>query len=155
MLTKVDIRGGHFEFRQRISLGRILTSGEPERDIYENCMLCLHPKNAIVWETEHVDYFHEIVDAIREWMDKERVYLHYDPTPEELAAGIRNLSENIGEFGTVKSLAKAFHTDPDTILDWEYGKVFNILYADLEEHKYSVRYHKQLEASFKRKGARR
>jgi hypothetical protein len=151
MLTKVDIRGGKMTFAQRISLGQILTSGESADEIYEASMLCLHPDDEVVYDMEHVDYFYEIADAIREWVEKENTMLHYDPTPEQLAAGIRQLSERIGEYGTIKALAKAFHTDPDTILTWEYGKVFGILYTDLEEHKYTVRYNRQLEAKFKRK----
>ena len=150
MLTKVDIKGGKLTFRQRISLGEILTSGESEYEIFESCLLCLHKDIEVICDIWHVKYFQEITEGVNEWMEKERILLHYEPSQEEISAGIKDLSEKIGEYGTIKSIAKSFHTDPDIVLDWEYGKVFGILWSDLEEYKYMKRYNKQLERKYKK-----
>ena len=44
----------------------------------------------------------------------------------------------------IKALAKAYGKDPDEILRWQYGKVFGILYTDLEERKFEKKYQQQI-----------
>ena len=45
---------------------------------------------------------------------------------------------------TIKALAKAYGKDPDEILQWQYAKVFGILYTDLEERKFEKKYQQQI-----------
>lgn len=88
-------------------------------------------------------YFEEICNGIIHWLTMESEMLAYTPTDAQLRAGIKELSEKVGDFGTVKALAKQFNKDPDEILkEWDYAKVFLILYSDLEEYKYQEKYNK-------------
>lgn len=137
-------------FGQRIELGEIFESSSDEVIKFEKVFVCLHeykPK-----PTEYIkliDYFNEIVSGIMFWIEQESTLLKYEPSQEELAAGVKDLSAKIGEFGTIKALAKAYGQDPDDILKWNYGKVFGILYTDLEEHKFQKAYNKVLERKHK------
>ena len=151
ILSKIDIKAGNMTFGQRIELGKVLASEGNEVEKFKKVFVCLHsftPK-----EKEYlslVDYFKEIVIGLKFWIDTEATMLAYEPTPEEKRAGVKELALKIGEFGTIKALAKAYSTDPDEILLWKYAKVFGILYTDLEESKFQTRYNKVIEDKFKR-----
>lgn len=142
MYKKVDIQGGDMTFGQRIELGQILTDALlSPLDKFEKVFQCLHEFIPIPEEySKHVDYYSEILKGLEFWAQKENELLHYEPTPKEKRAGIKDLAAKTGEFGTIKALAKAYNKDPDDILLWKYGKVFGILYTDLEEYKYHLRY---------------
>lgn len=155
MLNKIDISAGKMTYSQRIELGKILTNiATHEIEKLKQTIKCLHgfdliivPDNAVFY----ADYFEQILEGILSWIEKEQTLLAYKPTPEEVKAGIKELSEKVGDFGTIKALAKAYHKDPDDILTWEYGKVFGILYTDFEEHKFSKRYEKVINDKYKSK----
>lgn len=145
--TKIDIKEGKMTFGQRIDLGKIFQDiNTSESEKFEKTIFCLHkykpkPKEyALLF-----DYFEDIIQGIIHWIETEQTMLKYDPTSDELAAGIKEFSLKVGEFGTVKALAKAYSKDPDEILEWEYGKIFGILYTDLEEHKFQKTYNKVIE----------
>lgn len=53
----------------------------------------------------------------------------YQPTPEEVEAGVEDLSV-LGSFYTVKKMAEKFQKHPDEILNWEAGVVYAFLKAD-------------------------
>ena len=91
-------------------------------------------------------YFKRIIEGLEFWSEQEQTLLKYEPSQEELRAGIKDFSKKVGEFSTIKALAKAYNKDPDDILKWEYGKVFGILYTDLEEFKFNKRYQKVIES---------
>ena len=139
MIEKIDISAGKFTYAQRIELGKILTNiATHEIEKLKQTIRCLHgfelmitPDNAVFY----ADYFEEILEGVLSWIEKEKM-LQYKPTPEEVKAGIKDLSEKIGDFGTIKALAKEYNRDPDEILQWEYGKVFGILYTDYEQYKF-------------------
>lgn len=147
----IDVKGGELTFGQRISLGHILANDSDDVLIKSiNVIECLHefrPKYKQLVRLQ--DYILSIIDGIRFWTEQEATLLKYEPTPEEIKAGIKDLSVKIGEFGTVKALAKAYNTDPDVILTWKYGKVFGILFTDLEENKFSRRFQKVIESKNK------
>lgn len=148
-MKKIDIKGGKFTFNQRIELGNIIKSSGSDFDKCVKVLKCLYgnlPAAAL-----RLKYFEEIMDGLQYWFEQEKTLLKYDPTADEMAAGIRDYSQKVGDFGTVKSLAKAYNQDPDMILNWEYGKVFGILYTDLEEYKYNQRFNKVLESKYDRK----
>ncbi|MDR1416268.1 MAG: hypothetical protein LBJ57_02460 [Prevotellaceae bacterium] len=139
---KVDIVGGKLTFYHRIELGKIIASGCDPAQALREVMRCLHgvevdPKK----ESDlrgYVAYFEEIVRGISFWVEQEK-RLRYDPTPEELQAGIRQMYRNIGEFGTLTAIAQAYAKDPDEVLQWEYGKVFGLLMTDFEKAKFQQR----------------
>ena len=144
---KIDIKSGKMTFGQRIELGSIFSSEESEIDKFEKVFRCLHSftPNPVDYEFL-IEYLNDVISGIKFWIEKETTLLVYEPTPEELRAGVRELSRKVGEFGTIKALAKAYSKDPDEVLKWEYGKVFGILYTDLEEYKFQVRYNKVIES---------
>lgn len=150
-LVKIDVKAGNMSFGQRIELGKIMASEADEVGKFEKVFLCLH--NFTPKEKDYlslVDYFKEIVVGLKFWIETEATMLVYEPTPEEKRAGVKELMQNIGEFGTIKALAKAYSIDPDEVLKWKYAKVFGILYTDLEESKFQTRYNKVIEDKFKR-----
>jgi ribosomal protein S24E len=148
MITdRINIKDGELTFGQRISLGELFSSEKSEMEKFEETFLILHNQKPDPKDYKKlVGYFSEIMDGLKFWVEQEATLLKYEPTPEEIKAGIRDLSKEIGEFGTVKALAKAYHVDPDVIFTWKYGKVFGILYTDLREHMYSRRFQKVLES---------
>jgi len=151
ILSKIDIKKGDMTFGQRIELGKILASDADEVEKFEKVFFCLHKftpkKNDYLLL---VDYFKEIVEGLKFWIDTEATMLVYEPSVEEKKAGVKELMQNIGEIGTIKALAKAYSQDPDTITDcWKYSKVFGILFTDLEEYKYQVNYNKVIESKYK------
>ena len=153
MLKEIDIKAGDLTFGQRIELGKILTSGEPEFDIFKQCVECLYgkrPRLTLLNVKENIRIFTNIVEGIKYWMDLEKELLKYEPTIQERRAGISDLTAKVGEYATIKALAKTYAQDPDTILTWKYGKVFGLLYTDLEEYKFQLKLHKQMEASNKK-----
>lgn len=140
-MSKIDVKAGDLTFGQRIEIGKILTSGAPDIEKFENVFKCMYgyiPKASEY--SELIDVFNEIMEGIAFWTEKENTLLKHEPTAKQKRAGIKELSAKIGEFGTVKALAKSYNCDPDIILTWKYGKVFGILYTDLEEYKYNQRY---------------
>jgi hypothetical protein len=146
----IDVKGGELTFGQRISLGELFASDKTDLDKFEETFLILHGNKPDPEDYKALmDYFTEIMKGIKFWVEQETTMLKYEPTQEEIKAGIKDLSKEIGEFGTVKALAKAYHIDPDIILTWKYGKVFGILYTDLREHMYSRRFQKVLESKNK------
>ena len=147
----VDIKGGKLTFAQRIELGEIFGDGElPEAEKLERAIKCICGKKPT--PKQYGQYLHKfkvIVEGLQYWCEAEAKMLHCEPTAEERSAGIEEYSKNIGVFGTVKAIAKTFRQDPDTVLQWEYGKVFSILYTDLEDYKYQRRLNKVIERKYK------
>jgi len=151
ILSKIDIMNGKLTFGQRIELGEIFqndTTSEAQK--FEQTFIRLHEYKPEPSEYALLlDYFGEIIHGITYWIEKEQTLLKYEPTSEEVAAGIKEFSSKVGEFGTIKALAKAYSKDPDEILEWDYGKIFGILFTDLEEHKFQKAYNKVIEQKSK------
>lgn len=151
LLSKIDIKAGKMTFGERIDLGKIFQTDQPAFLKMEQVFECLHKYTPLIEDYNALmPYFEEIVNGIEHWIIQEQEKLKYAPTAEEISAGIMDLSNKIGYYGTVKALAKTYGKDPDEILKWEYAKVFGILYTDLEEHRFSVAYNKVLENKYKR-----
>lgn len=147
---KVDVKGGKMTFAQRIALGKAIEAKD-EYVAMKEIIKALHGIDVKLKDIVRLkDYLTEIVEGIVFWVERENQMLSYEPTSEERQAGVLQLSEKIGYFGTIKALAKNYSREPDEILNWEYGKVFGILYTDLEEYKYQKRYNKVLESKWKK-----
>ena len=150
---KINVKEGDLSFGQRINIGKILTNEAiEEMDKLKQVWKCLYGVDLKLTSTNTKKMlleFEEVIDGIIFWIKKETELLKYNPTPEEQRAGINDLSSKIGEFGTVKAIAKAYSRDPDEVLKWKYGKVFGILYTDLEEHRFQVKLQKQYSNSAK------
>lgn len=154
ILGRVNMEGGEFTYGNRIELGSIFASTEKTeyqklkaafREVYGySCRLVPFRRRLAM--------LNDLAQGLLSWVEKEQRLLKYNPTVNELAADIQGFSKRVGVFSTVKAIAKAYGCDPDVVLNWEYYKVFSILYTDLEEHKYQERYHKVLENEYKHKG---
>lgn len=136
----LDIRGGKFTYGQRIELAGIFSaSGLSDTELYDRTMRCLYPDRKVRYTGKWMTHFEQIVHGLEFWAQREQTMLNYQPTGEELAAGINELGKKLGPMATVMTLAEKFGKDPDEILRWEYGKVFGLLYADLENFKFQRR----------------
>lgn len=146
-MERIDIKSGDLTYGQRIELGTIFNDPEADNLTRLNRTIeCLHGITPTAAQLpELTGYFGEIIEGLRHWVEQENTLLKYEPSEEEIRAGIDEYSRKVGEFGTIKSLAKAYNQDPDTILGWKYSKVFGILYTDLEEYKFNKRFNKELE----------
>lgn len=127
-------------YAQRIELGQIFASGKPESHIFREMFACLAPGHEVLFSAEEIEYYNEVMEGLLYWINCETKELQYKPTADELAAGIREFSRLVGYMGTITSLAEKFSKDPDEILQWKYGKVYNILYTNKESYLYSRRY---------------
>lgn len=141
-LSKIDIKAGEMTFGQRIELGKIFENQSlNDFQKFTKTFQCLYKYTPDITEVEKLStHFEEIVTGLRSWIERENTMLQYTPTADEIRAGINELSKKIGEMGTIKALAKNYTTDPDEVLKWQYGKVFTILFTDLEEYKYRLRF---------------
>lgn len=148
----VDVKGGQMTFAQRIELGQILASKElSESAKCIACLRCLVPDFSIANLQEYLGYWHEVIEGMLWWVQKENADLKYEPTDEEREAGIEQLYKSTGHMATVMALAKDYGTDPDEIMSWKWGKVFNILYVNLQQHKFERRLMKVHEKRAKNK----
>ena len=139
----VDIKTGAFTYSQRIDLGKILYGEYNDLQKFEKVIKLMYGVTPKIYELEnYTKHFESAIEGLIFWVEKEKELLDYKPTAEQLSAGIDELSKKTGEYGTILSIAKNFSKDPDEILQWKYGKVFGILYTDLQNHLFSERYQK-------------
>lgn len=150
-MKKVDVKAGDITYSQRIELGQILTNTTTsEFEKFRATMLCLDEGWKISDLPKSLPYFEEVLEGIKYWIDKEKKDLKYNPTAEEIAAGIDIYSSSVGEMNTVMALAKDYAKDPDEILSWKYKKVMNILFTNLQSFLYKSRLEKQMSNKAKR-----
>lgn len=152
MIHKIDIQGGQMTFGQRIELGRIITDKDmTDLDKMKSAMQCLDVKWNLRNMSDMVEYWYEVLEGIKYWIEREQEELKYEPSAEEKAAGIIQLSLVVGEMSTIMALAKDFSKDPDEILQWKYGKVYNLLFTNLHSHLFRERLNKEIERKAKQK----
>lgn len=152
MIQRIDIQGGQMTFGQRIELGRIITEKElTDIDKMKEGMQCLGAKWSLRNTSEIVEYWYEVLMGIKYWIEREQTELKYEPSAEEKAAGIAQLSMVVGEMATITALAKDYSKDPDEILEWKYGKVYNLLFTNLQSHLFRERLNKELERKAQQK----
>ena len=149
---RLDVEGGRFTYGNRIAVGIIFNNREMSD--YKK-LLALYKEffgytARVLPRRRRFAVLDRLSEGLQEWMAKERQMLHYEPKDEEKKAGIDEYSRKVGDMATIKALAKEYGQDPDSVLRWEYSKVFGILYANLEEHKYHERYQKVLDEKYKR-----
>lgn len=137
---KIDIRGGQMTYAQRIRVGEILTSGEKEHKIFRQIFECLCDGYEPRYTQEELQYVMEVVEGIRYWIERESKELSSKPSADEVAAGIHQLTNRTGYMATLVALGEKFGCDPDEVLGWKYGKVFNILLVNKENAEFSRRY---------------
>lgn len=77
-----------------------------------------------------------LVAKIDNFMKSYPELYEYEPTNEEIEAGVEDLAK-LGSFYTVKKLADRYHKHPDEILKWEAGVVYAMLRTDAIENRIS------------------
>lgn len=155
-LQKYTIKEGQFTFGQRIHLGKIVTSKKlTETEMFKQAIQCLHPGYEVKFTRDEMVYWLEILEGIEWWIAREKKELDYKPTAEEYAAGIEALSLKVGEMTTISALAEKFSKDPDDVLQWKYGKVFNLLVTNLQSFLYRERLKKIYQAKSEREAEAR
>lgn len=146
-IRRIDYIAGEFTYANRIAMTKILQQEElSEYQRIKMCWIELYgwtPR--FMPPRRRAKEFELFTAGLKHWVDLEQEKLKYEPTAEELRAGIKSYSEAVGDMATIKALAKAYHIDPDDVLRWEWGKVFGILSTDLEEFKFSERLRKEYE----------
>lgn len=153
--NKVDVKNGDISYGAYIGVKRLLAGAkEYNLGLITEVIETIHKgykysATDLTYVRAMVKYFNSIVEGIAYWGEKEAEMLYYEPSDEELRAGVREYSQRVGETATIKAIAKNFGQDPDQVLSWKYSKVFGILYTDLEEYKYSQRFNKVLESKYK------
>lgn len=151
-IQKYIIKEGQFTFGQRIEMGKIVSNPKTtEWYKFKQMMTCLHPDYVVKYTVEEMEYFEQILEGIKHWVKREKSELKYVPTPEEMAAGIEVLTLRVGEMSTISAMAEKFSRDPDDILEWKYGKVFNLLFTNLQSFLYRDRLDKQLKKKYESK----
>lgn len=151
-IVPVDFRAGDFTYGQRIELASI--ASDPNRSEGRKFIDMLHaiyPKANVSFTAAWFAEYERLIDGLRFWIDKEQSMLQYNPSADEIAAGIQELTKKLGPMSTVIALATKFSQDPDTILEWKYAKVFGLLYADIEAAKFQKRLSKISEQRAKAK----
>lgn len=140
--NKIDIRKGDLTYGQRLQLGEILSNQDlDEIQRLQAVFSCLYettPHRTMIWA--YIAEYNRIIEGVQYWVEIESQLLHYEPTTEELQAGIEQYHKAVGDLSTLHSIAKAFGKDPDEVYNWKYSKVFGILLNDLESAKYQKRY---------------
>lgn len=141
---EIDIEAGDLTYGQRIELGRILsdaTIGDVIR--FKETFKCLYGRFPATFAiAAHIKEYDRIIQGVKHWIDIESQMLHYEPTQEELQAGVEQYHQAVGELSTLHSIARSFSVDPDVVYNWKYSKVFGILLNDLESYKYQQRLNK-------------
>lgn len=140
------VKRGEITFQQYIDLREAYASMVQGKEIQsvQKVISILRPKekkHPITPET--IRLMKEVTEAMAMWLQMEEQHLNYNPSTQERQAGIEEYSKNVGWLGTAKTLAKAYATDIDTVLNsWSWAKVFQILRTDLLEYRYQNRLHK-------------
>jgi hypothetical protein len=150
-MRKIDIKGGQFTYAQRIELGRIMAGPGEETAKMIACMKCLVPGWSFLNIRASIKWWPEVVEGLHYWIQRENKELHKSPSAEERAAGIADLQRRVGYMGVVTTIAKEYGVDPDTVLSWKYGKVFNLLYTDMQRALFRERIEKNREMKRKQK----
>lgn len=138
----IDIKAGKMTYGQRIELGIILSNKDKnDFELFSDVFKCLYGRVPAASQiAKYIPFFKEVIEGMLFWIEQESTMLKYEPSIEERRAGIKELSAKVGDLGIIKAIAKDYKKDPDEIFNWEYSKVFGILYTDLEESKYRKRY---------------
>lgn len=142
VLGGLDIEGGEFTYGNRIAIGEIFRS--PEMGEYAKIAAThkeLYGYSCRWWPVRwRYRRLERMMDGVLSWVRREQELLKYTPTNDELAAGIEEFGQRVGDLATIKALAKAYGAHPNEVLKWDYATVFGILYTDLEETKFNRRF---------------
>lgn len=122
-------------YGQRIELGTLFNCQPSEVEaIMKSYKIIYKEEPTLKQLTKYVkEDFEEMLEGLKYWIDAESEYLHYEPTPEEVAAGINQLKCPLS---TAVSIGKDFGMMPNDVLQRPYSEIFTILWANCENSKF-------------------
>ena len=95
MLKRIDIKGGMMTYEQRNDLGELFAGDKTEIEKFKETFRILHNVTPDFSDAEALkdcwSYYEEIIEGLVFWLGKEKELLTYEPEPEEIRAGIREL----------------------------------------------------------------
>ncbi|MDR2066109.1 MAG: hypothetical protein LBP85_10445 [Prevotellaceae bacterium] len=147
-ITEIDILSERFTFGQRLEFNR-LSELTYDHQIIEAVIYVLYEIK--VKPEYYVSVYGHVKDVLTKlniWNEKEKA-LQYEPTPEEIRAGINQISDKLKEFATVDAIAKRMHISHDDSLKLPYSTVYMMLLADFEHSKFERRLSKIYENKYK------
>lgn len=113
---KLELAKTHLRGKPLLALGKIVEIYYGEDISDRPCLECLGKGLSLL---EKIDSFVKSFPELYE----------YEPTKEELEAGVEDLTK-LGSFYTVKKMSEKFQKHPDEILEWQAGVVYKFLQAD-------------------------
>ena len=138
----IDIKTDErFTYSMRIELGKIFADKEKsDLDKFKETFQVLYNHTPKATEyTKLLLHFEQIVGDLVYWLEMEEKMLASTPSADEIAAGVREYSQAVGELATLVTLSKDYHVFPNDVLKRPYSEIFGILYADSERAKFERR----------------
>lgn len=143
-IRRIDYEAGEFTYGQRIAVTEIMQGDGTEyvrmkavwKELYGWSARWMRPRR-------RAKEFQRMMEGLAYWAKLEQETLKYNPTDKEKKAGITDYMQKVGDMGTIKALAKAYSTDPDRILEWQWAKVYGILVTDLAEYEFEEKLRSQ------------
>lgn len=140
-----DIQDGNISFGQYIELRQALVIYGKDKDIYQlykTIFATLKGKNFVADFTDstNIEFINQVIKELHTWQQREEQTLNSSSTAQEIQAGIKDFSEQVGWLGIVIPLSKDYHISPDTLLDtWKYKEVYSVLFYENQKTKYEQR----------------
>lgn len=135
-----DIKSGDFTYGERIALGRLLAQEKSEYQLIKGVIEILHEVEITPDDALNLrEYVATIIEDFGKWLERENTELHIEPTPEEVQAGVEQLSKACGDMGVVVSLAEKYQCSFEQVYKMPYVEVFTIQKVGVERQKFERR----------------
>lgn len=133
-------------YGQRVELGKLaeeinLKTVDADLDAFYRIFAIMVPGyKPDVGDKDAVKYALEIVERYEYWVKAENKMLQSPPDAIAEQAGSKQLAKDLGDLGTLHAISTQFTKCPDEVLQWNYGTVFGMLYADKRVNEYRKKY---------------
>lgn len=140
-----DLKDGNISFGQYIDLREALVTYSKTKDIlqlYKTIFATLKGKDYKIDFTDqtNIEFVNQVIKELYTWQQREEKTLSSSSTAQELQAGIKEFSAQVGWLGIVIPLSKDYHISPDNLLDtWKYKEVYSVLFYENQKTKYEQR----------------
>ena len=137
-----DIAGGDFLYGERIELVRIITNNEStDFEKIRDIMKLLHDIDITPRDAASLFlYVSKIIEGINGWLTREKDECYVPPTPDQMAAGIEKMAEEVGDMGGVVSIAEQRGWTFEQVLKMPYTEVFTTWKVNAASARYDQRF---------------
>lgn len=148
MLTAKEIKEGEFTYGQKIELTNALRRQEDETKKIKRIAEILNgkPLNVVQIGKQYKEIL-KCMEALKFWIELESKFPRSELSGDEIRAGAKDLTAEIGEAGQAISIGARFGKLPSEILDTNYNEIFLIL----NEQAHVSAYEKRLRAIYDNK----